>query len=233
MASAPISDASILKSLIAPTVVDARDQSEVDGCKGGERIENSIHVPFNIDGQKQTDRPTTMPHTKQHTTHNAQRTTHNAQRTTHNAQRTTHNAQHTTHNTQHTTHNTQHTTHNTQHTTHNTQHTTHNTQHTTHNTQHTTNNEQRTTNNEQQTTNNKQQTTNNKQQTTTHNWLWLGCGGGGGAGVGWEAGAVAATSVVPVDDVLVQRLSSVSPTKASNRSWEPWVANPRLEDASG
>uniref|UniRef100_A0A7S1AME7 Rhodanese domain-containing protein n=1 Tax=Noctiluca scintillans TaxID=2966 RepID=A0A7S1AME7_NOCSC len=60
VASAPISDASILKSLVAPTVVDARDQSEVDGCKGGERIENSIHVPFNIDGQKQTDRPTTM-----------------------------------------------------------------------------------------------------------------------------------------------------------------------------
>mmetsp|Transcript_72843 Transcript_72843/g.213688 ORF Transcript_72843/g.213688 Transcript_72843/m.213688 type:complete len:126 (-) Transcript_72843:27-404(-) len=55
----PIADAAVLKELKDPTIVDARDPNEVTGCKGGPAIDGSANVPFNIDGQKQSDCPTT------------------------------------------------------------------------------------------------------------------------------------------------------------------------------
>merc|ERR1740138_437569 len=58
--SAPVAEAATLKDLVDPLIIDARDPNEVEGCKGGPAIEGSINVPFNIDGVKQTERPTTV-----------------------------------------------------------------------------------------------------------------------------------------------------------------------------
>mmetsp|Transcript_73056 Transcript_73056/g.138103 ORF Transcript_73056/g.138103 Transcript_73056/m.138103 type:complete len:127 (+) Transcript_73056:56-436(+) len=58
--SAPVADAAVLKGLSDPLVIDARDTSEITGKKGGEAITGSINVPFNMDGIKQSERPTTL-----------------------------------------------------------------------------------------------------------------------------------------------------------------------------
>mmetsp|Transcript_98092 Transcript_98092/g.219740 ORF Transcript_98092/g.219740 Transcript_98092/m.219740 type:complete len:126 (-) Transcript_98092:127-504(-) len=55
----PVEDAAVLKDLKDPIVIDARDPNEVEGCKGGPAIAGSTNVPFNMDGAKQSDRPTT------------------------------------------------------------------------------------------------------------------------------------------------------------------------------
>eukprot|EP00930_Biecheleria_cincta_P021319 TRINITY_DN15832_c0_g2_i1.p2 TRINITY_DN15832_c0_g2~~TRINITY_DN15832_c0_g2_i1.p2 ORF type:complete len:124 (-),score=24.00 TRINITY_DN15832_c0_g2_i1:334-705(-) len=57
--SLPVAAAADLKALVDPIIIDARDPNEVEGCKGGPKIDGSINVPFNVDGQKQSDRPTT------------------------------------------------------------------------------------------------------------------------------------------------------------------------------
>eukprot|EP00427_Karlodinium_veneficum_P041286 CAMPEP_0169262120 /NCGR_PEP_ID=MMETSP1016-20121227/43513_1 /TAXON_ID=342587 /ORGANISM="Karlodinium micrum, Strain CCMP2283" /LENGTH=125 /DNA_ID=CAMNT_0009344575 /DNA_START=23 /DNA_END=400 /DNA_ORIENTATION=+ len=58
--SAPVAEAATLKDLVDPLIIDARDPNEVEGCKGGPAIDGSVNVPFNIDGAKQSDRPTTV-----------------------------------------------------------------------------------------------------------------------------------------------------------------------------
>ena len=54
--------AEALRSLENPFVLDVRDPSEVEAGKGGppSKIEGSVNVPLNIEGQKQSDRPTTL-----------------------------------------------------------------------------------------------------------------------------------------------------------------------------
>lgn len=51
----------ILAALVCPLVIDVRDQDERTAGKGGPPgvIEGSVHVPLNIDGQKQSVRETT------------------------------------------------------------------------------------------------------------------------------------------------------------------------------
>jgi len=49
-------DAADLGALVDPVVVDARDPGE---DKGGAAIAGSVNVPFNVDCQKQSERPTT------------------------------------------------------------------------------------------------------------------------------------------------------------------------------
>mmetsp|Transcript_97749 Transcript_97749/g.273576 ORF Transcript_97749/g.273576 Transcript_97749/m.273576 type:complete len:124 (-) Transcript_97749:107-478(-) len=55
-----VAEAEVLKALEDPVVVDARDPSEVEGGKGGPPVTGSVNVPFNIDGAKQSERPTTL-----------------------------------------------------------------------------------------------------------------------------------------------------------------------------
>eukprot|EP00449_Zooxanthella_nutricula_P019968 CAMPEP_0198535816 /NCGR_PEP_ID=MMETSP1462-20131121/39914_1 /TAXON_ID=1333877 /ORGANISM="Brandtodinium nutriculum, Strain RCC3387" /LENGTH=214 /DNA_ID=CAMNT_0044265761 /DNA_START=104 /DNA_END=746 /DNA_ORIENTATION=- len=57
--SAEVAPADALKALQEPIVVDARDPEEVEKCKGGAAVADSINVPFNVEGQKQSERPTT------------------------------------------------------------------------------------------------------------------------------------------------------------------------------
>mmetsp|Transcript_25561 Transcript_25561/g.52999 ORF Transcript_25561/g.52999 Transcript_25561/m.52999 type:complete len:126 (-) Transcript_25561:198-575(-) len=56
----PVADPAALKALESPVIIDARDPNEVEGCKGGPAIAGSANVPFNMDGAKQSDRPTTV-----------------------------------------------------------------------------------------------------------------------------------------------------------------------------
>mmetsp|Transcript_34422 Transcript_34422/g.67865 ORF Transcript_34422/g.67865 Transcript_34422/m.67865 type:complete len:124 (-) Transcript_34422:28-399(-) len=56
VASAPVAAAAALGALRGPLVIDARDPGE---DKGGVAIDGSINVPFNVDCQKQGERPTT------------------------------------------------------------------------------------------------------------------------------------------------------------------------------
>lgn len=49
----------LLANLLNPVIIDARDPAEVEGKKGGEALEGCIHVPLNMDGMKQSERPTT------------------------------------------------------------------------------------------------------------------------------------------------------------------------------
>ncbi|CAE8653257.1 unnamed protein product [Polarella glacialis] len=56
--SLPVSEPSVIKGLREPLVIDARDPNEVEGCKGGAALLSSINVPFNVDGQSQSERPT-------------------------------------------------------------------------------------------------------------------------------------------------------------------------------
>mmetsp|Transcript_32925 Transcript_32925/g.86990 ORF Transcript_32925/g.86990 Transcript_32925/m.86990 type:complete len:126 (-) Transcript_32925:58-435(-) len=55
----PVADAAVLKGLEGPVVIDARDPNEVEGNKGGPALAGSVNVPFNTDGAKQSDCPTT------------------------------------------------------------------------------------------------------------------------------------------------------------------------------
>ena len=54
--------ADVLASLESPIIIDVRDSNEVINGKGGppKVIPGSFHVPLNIDGQRQTDRETTV-----------------------------------------------------------------------------------------------------------------------------------------------------------------------------
>jgi len=53
-------DSAVLKSLPNPVVVDARDANEIEACKGGAALPGSRNVPLNMDGAKQSERPTTV-----------------------------------------------------------------------------------------------------------------------------------------------------------------------------
>ena len=57
-----VADAEVLADLKDPLVIDVRDPSEVASGKGGPpgKIDGSINVPLNIDGVKQSERPTTQ-----------------------------------------------------------------------------------------------------------------------------------------------------------------------------
>ena len=57
-----VADAEGLADLKDPLVIDVRDPSEVASGKGGPpgKIDGSINVPLNIDGVKQSERPTTQ-----------------------------------------------------------------------------------------------------------------------------------------------------------------------------
>lgn len=54
-----VAESSVLAGLHDPLIIDARDSNEVEGLKGGAALEGCLHVPMNIDGKKQTERPTT------------------------------------------------------------------------------------------------------------------------------------------------------------------------------
>merc|ERR1711972_239323 len=54
-----VADGEMLKSLIDPLIIDARDQNEIDANKGGIVIEGSKNVPVNMDGVNQSVHPTT------------------------------------------------------------------------------------------------------------------------------------------------------------------------------
>eukprot|EP00406_Dinophysis_acuminata_P075661 CAMPEP_0179266850 /NCGR_PEP_ID=MMETSP0797-20121207/29626_1 /TAXON_ID=47934 /ORGANISM="Dinophysis acuminata, Strain DAEP01" /LENGTH=139 /DNA_ID=CAMNT_0020975091 /DNA_START=76 /DNA_END=495 /DNA_ORIENTATION=+ len=56
--SAPAADAETIAALPAFLIIDARDPNEIEGKKGGPALESSINVPFNVDGQKQSDHAT-------------------------------------------------------------------------------------------------------------------------------------------------------------------------------
>jgi len=57
-----VADADVLADLKDPLVIDVRDPSEVASGKGGPpaTIPGSVNVPLNIDGVKQSERPTTQ-----------------------------------------------------------------------------------------------------------------------------------------------------------------------------
>ena len=50
----------VLKALRHPVIIDARDPEDITQQKGGPAIEGSVNVPFNMNGVKQADRPTTL-----------------------------------------------------------------------------------------------------------------------------------------------------------------------------
>uniref|UniRef100_A0A6U0IS42 Rhodanese domain-containing protein n=1 Tax=Minutocellus polymorphus TaxID=265543 RepID=A0A6U0IS42_9STRA len=52
-------DASILKGLVDPIIIDVRSEKEVAEGKGGEAIPGSVHVPLNVDGNPQSVHVTT------------------------------------------------------------------------------------------------------------------------------------------------------------------------------
>ena len=57
-----VADAEVLADLKNPVILDVRDPSEVEAGKGGPpaKIPGSVNVPLNIDGVKQSERPTTQ-----------------------------------------------------------------------------------------------------------------------------------------------------------------------------
>ena len=57
-----VADAEVLAGLNDPIILDVRDPAEVEAGKGGPpgKIDGSINVPLNIDGVKQSERPTTQ-----------------------------------------------------------------------------------------------------------------------------------------------------------------------------
>ena len=57
-----VADAEVLADLKDPLVIDVRDPSEVASGKGGPpaKIPGAVNVPLNIDGVKQSERPTTQ-----------------------------------------------------------------------------------------------------------------------------------------------------------------------------
>ena len=61
-ASNAVADAEILADLKDPLVIDVRDPDEVAAGKGGPpaAVPGAVHVPLNVDGVKQSERPTTQ-----------------------------------------------------------------------------------------------------------------------------------------------------------------------------
>ena len=57
-----VADAEVLADLKNPVILDVRDPSEVEAGKGGPpaKIPGAVHVPLNVDGVKQSERPTTQ-----------------------------------------------------------------------------------------------------------------------------------------------------------------------------
>ena len=60
--NAAVADAEVLADLKDPLVIDVRDPAEVEAGKGGPpaSVPGAVHVPLNIDGVKQSERPTTQ-----------------------------------------------------------------------------------------------------------------------------------------------------------------------------
>ena len=57
-----VADAEVLAGLNDPVILDVRDTAEVEAGKGGPpaSVPGAVHVPLNIDGVKQSERPTTQ-----------------------------------------------------------------------------------------------------------------------------------------------------------------------------
>ena len=57
-----VADAEVLAGLSDPVIIDVRDRAEVEAGKGGPpaSVPGALHVPLNIDGQRQSERPTTQ-----------------------------------------------------------------------------------------------------------------------------------------------------------------------------
>ena len=57
-----VADAEVLADLKNPVILDVRDPEEVEAGKGGPpaTIPGSVNVPLNMDGAKQSERPTTQ-----------------------------------------------------------------------------------------------------------------------------------------------------------------------------
>ena len=57
-----VADAEVLADLKNPVILDVRDPSEVESGKGGPpgKIPGAVNVPLNMDGVKQSERPTTQ-----------------------------------------------------------------------------------------------------------------------------------------------------------------------------
>mmetsp|Transcript_104185 Transcript_104185/g.222646 ORF Transcript_104185/g.222646 Transcript_104185/m.222646 type:complete len:126 (+) Transcript_104185:33-410(+) len=56
--SAPKASDEVLKALVDPVIIDARDPEEVEAGKGGPPLPASVNVPFNTEGKKQSELPT-------------------------------------------------------------------------------------------------------------------------------------------------------------------------------
>ena len=57
-----VADAEVLAGLDDPVILDVRDPDEVAAGKGGPpaAVPGAVHVPLNVDGVKQSERPTTQ-----------------------------------------------------------------------------------------------------------------------------------------------------------------------------
>ena len=57
-----VADAEVLADLKNPVIIDVRDPEEVEAGKGGPpaAIPGAVNVPLNMDGVKQSERPTTQ-----------------------------------------------------------------------------------------------------------------------------------------------------------------------------
>ena len=57
-----VADAEVLAGLDDPVILDVRDPDEVAAGKGGPpaAVPGAVHVPLNLDGMKQSERPTTQ-----------------------------------------------------------------------------------------------------------------------------------------------------------------------------
>ena len=57
-----VADAEVLAGLNDPVILDVRDTAEVEAGKGGPpaSVPGAVHVPLNVDGVKQSERPTTQ-----------------------------------------------------------------------------------------------------------------------------------------------------------------------------
>ena len=57
-----VADAEVLAGLNDPIILDVRDPAEVEAGKGGPpaSVSGAVHVPLNVDGARQSERPTTQ-----------------------------------------------------------------------------------------------------------------------------------------------------------------------------
>jgi rhodanese-related sulfurtransferase len=57
-----VADAEVLADLNDPVILDVRDRAEVEAGKGGPpaSVPGAVHVPLNVDGARQSERPTTQ-----------------------------------------------------------------------------------------------------------------------------------------------------------------------------